>query len=239
MSSTRPWPSLIAASALAVICAVAAVVAANVAASELTRGPTLAELESAADGEVAERWRTWPSGRIFPSTLVYTAEQGGEEKAKRVGISPATGCTAAVDKKARKALSETGCRAALKATYLDALGGVVVTVGVLVLPDELRAERAASLFSQGGDPVPGLRALAFKSTVADRFTDAGRQAGSVRQAGPYVVMTTAGQVDGRTAKSIGGSRPSIFAFASELGERVLAALSRPGVPACGEQEWQC
>ncbi|MEU7896533.1 hypothetical protein AB0B45_27210 [Nonomuraea sp. NPDC049152] len=239
MSNGRAWPPLVVTSALALICAITAGVAASASGAELTRGPTQAELESAAKREVAERWRTWPAGKIFPATLAYVAEQGGAEKARRVGISTSTACAGAVDRKAAATLRRMGCRAVLRATYLDELQGVVVTVGVIALPDELRAVRAKKAFPIAGRSVPGLRPVAFEGTVTDRFTPQGRQAGSVRQAGPYVVLTTAGQVDGRPARAVGGQRPAVFAFAADLGERVLIELSTPRMPECGSTAWRC
>jgi hypothetical protein len=236
--NARLWPILVVASALTLVCAVAAGVAASAAATELTRGPTTAELEAAAHREVAERWRTWAAGRVFPATLPYSAEQGGRERARRLGISPHTGCAESVDPEAAPALAEAGCRAVLRATYIDALRGVLVTVGVVALPDEPRAVRARSAFPAGGAPVPGLRPLAFRGTVADRFTPEVRQQGTVRQAGPYLVLTTAGQVDGRPAGA-GEQRPAMFAFAAEISERVLAELAAPRMPDCAAREWQC
>ncbi|MFD1940279.1 MULTISPECIES: hypothetical protein [Nonomuraea] len=226
-------------SALALICAITAGVAASASGAELTRGPTQAELEAAAKREVADRWRSWPAGKIFPATITYVAEQGGKEKAHRVGISASTDCVSAVDRKAAATLRRAGCEAVLRATYLDELQGVVVTVGVLALPDELRAVRAKKAFPISGRPVPGLRPVAFQGTVTERFTPQGRQTASVRQAGPYVVLTTAGQVDGRPARAVGGQRPAVFAFAADLGERVLVELSTPRMPDCGSKAWRC
>ncbi|MFE3448641.1 hypothetical protein ACFXJ8_06850 [Nonomuraea sp. NPDC059194] len=239
MSTRRAWPSVVVTSALALICAITAGVAASASGAELTRGPTQAELEGAAKREVADRWRTWPAGKIFPATIAYVAEQGGQEKARRVGISTATDCAGAVDRKAAVTLRKAGCKAVLRATYLDALQGVVVTVGVVALPDELRAVRAKGVFPASGRPVPGLRPVPFEGTVTDRFTAQGRQAASVRQAGPYLVLTTAGQVDGRPARAVGGQRPAVFAFATDLGERVLTELSTPRMPECGAKGWRC
>ncbi|MEU4576808.1 MULTISPECIES: hypothetical protein [Nonomuraea] len=239
MDNARLWPSLLVASALTLVCAVAAGVAAGSASGELTRGPTAAELRAAAEREVAERWRTWAAGRVFPSSLAYSAEQGGRERARRIGISPRTTCHDAVDAEAAAALAAAGCRAVLRATYIDALRGVLVTVGVVALPDKQRAARARSAFPGSGAPVPGLRPLAFRGTVSDRFTPAVRQSGSVRQAGPYLVLTTAGQVDGRPASKSGEQRPAVFAFATEISERVLADLSRPRMPNCAAEEWRC
>ncbi|MEV4077702.1 hypothetical protein ACGFJC_44985 [Nonomuraea fuscirosea] len=240
MNSARPWPTLVVASALTLFCAVTAGVAGSAAGTELTRGPSTAELRTAAAQEVAERWRAWPTGRIFPATLPYSAEQGGRERAHRVGISPRSACGAdAVDAKAVEALRAAGCKGVLRATYVDALRGVLVTIGVVALRDEPGAVRAKSAFADNGKPAPGLRPLAFTGTVSDRFTPAVRQSGSVRQAGPYLVLTTAGQVDGRPADAAGEPRPAIFAFATDIAERVLSELSTPKMPDCAAREWRC
>ena len=237
--SSRAWPALLVASALTLFCALVTGVAASVAGAELTRGPTGNELLDASAREVAERWRAWPAGRIFPATLGYAAEQGGQERARRIGISPGTDCASAVDAKVRQTLRALGCRAILRATYLDALQGVIVTVGVVALPDELSAQRAKRLFPAGGRPAPGIRPLAFKGTVSDHFTASGRQSGSVRQHGPYLVLTTAGQVDGRPARAVGAQRATVFTFATDLAEHILTELGTPRIPTCTTSEWRC
>ncbi|GAA3129751.1 hypothetical protein GCM10010466_20620 [Planomonospora alba] len=230
---------LVAASALALTCAGVAGVAASAAGAELTRGPSAAELERAAAVEVARRWRVWPAGRIFPETVPYPAEQGGTERARRVGISPETSCDRAVDARLRAALARAGCRGILRATYLDALQGVVFTVGVAAFPDRAAAASAGAALPGGGRPSPGLRALAFPGTVADRFTPAVRQAGAARTGGPYLVMVTAGRVDGRPAKAAGQPRPTLYAFIGDVADRILAALSTPARPDCSRPEWRC
>jgi hypothetical protein len=235
----RAWPALVMASALTIVFAVVAGLAASAARSELTRGPTPAEVRRASAEEVARRWRTWPAGRIFPETVAYAAEQGGLEKARRVGISSETRCGPAVDPGLRPALRQGRCQAVLRATYLDALQGVLVTVGLVALPDEAAALTVKAALPQGDRPTPGLRALAFPGTVADRFTAAGRQTGSVRQAGPYLVLTTVGQVDGRPARAVGGQRAGMFAFAADMSERILDGLVTPPSPDCAFQEWRC
>ncbi|WP_371783108.1 hypothetical protein [Streptosporangium subroseum] len=235
----RVWPALVTASALTLSCAVVAGVASSAAGAEFTRGPSQAELDRAAVSEVALRWQVWPAGRIFPATVGYAAEQGGEEKARRVGISPETRCDKAVDAKLLKALRQAGCRGILRATYLDALQGVVLTVGVAAFADEVGAARAKASLPRAGRPSPGLRTLAFPGTVTDRFTSAGRQSSLVRQAGPYVVMATIGQIDGRPAKAVGEQRPTIFAFTGDIAERILADISTPVRPDCTSEEWRC
>ncbi|MFC4587478.1 hypothetical protein [Sphaerisporangium corydalis] len=239
MSESRTWPSLVVASALTLVCAIAAGVAGGAAGAELTRGPSPAEIRQASAEETARRWQVWPAGKIFPASIPYVAEQGGKENARRVGISTRVECSAAVDAALRTALKAAGCRAVLRATYLDALQGVVVTIGVAAFPDQASALAARAAFPPGGAPSPGLRALAFPQTVADRFTAAARQASSLDQAGPYLVLTTAGQVDGRPARSVGHQRSTIFAFASDLEDRVLTTLATPARPDCSGKDWQC
>jgi hypothetical protein len=239
VSESRAWPSVVVASALTLIFAVVAGVAGGVSGAELTRGPSDAEIKQASVEETARRWQVWPAGKIFPAALRYIAEQGGEESARRVGVSTRTDCAAAVDAALRPALKEAGCRAVLRATYLDALQGVVVTIGVAAFPDQPSALAARAAFPPGGVPSPGLRALSFPHTVADRFTAAARQASSLAQAGPYLVLTTAGQVDGRPARSVGHQRSTIFAFTSDLEERILTTLATPARPDCAGKDWQC
>ncbi|MFC6081437.1 hypothetical protein [Sphaerisporangium aureirubrum] len=213
--------------------------AAGSAGGELTRGPTPAELRQASAVELARRWQSWPAGKIFPERLPYVAEQGGKEYARRVGVSTRTDCSAAVDAALRPAFRTAGCRAVLRATYLDALQGVVVTIGVAAFPDTASASGAREAFPRAGAPSPGLRALAFPRTVADRFTAAARQSASLGQAGPYLVLTTAGQVDGRPARSVGHQRASIFTFTADLRERVLTTMATPAHPDCAGKDWQC
>ena len=239
MGASRPWPALLAISALALVFAVIAGVSASAAGSELTRGPNAAEVRQAAADEVARRWWIWPAGRIFPGSLPYVAEQGGMEKALRVGVSTRTSCSAAVDEALRRALRDAGCEAVLRATYLDALEGVVVTIGLAVFPDHMRAAAAQRVFPRAGRASPGLRALAFPGTVADRFTAAGRQYSYSRQAGPYVVVVTAGQVDGRPARAVGRQRDTLFSFTVDLADRVLTTISTPVNPDCSAKEWRC
>ncbi|WP_433244917.1 hypothetical protein ACQPYK_42500 [Streptosporangium sp. CA-135522] len=236
----RPsWPTLVVASALTLTCAVVAGVASSAAGAELTRGPSAAELDRAAADEMTRRWQVWPAGRIFPESISYAAEQGGEEKAHRVGISTETRCDRGVDAGLRKALRRADCRAVLRATYLDALQGIVVTVGVVAFAGESGAVAVERTLPRGGRPSPGLKALAFPGTVTDRFTSAGRQNSLVRQAGPYVVMSTVGQTDGRPAKAVGEQRPTMFAFAGDIADRILAGLSTPARPDCASREWRC
>ncbi|GGO25860.1 hypothetical protein GCM10010116_51900 [Microbispora rosea subsp. aerata] len=239
MGETRTWPAVAVASAITLVCAIVGGLAASAAVAELTRGPSVAELREAQAAETALRWQRWPAGRIFPAGLAYTSEQGGRESARRVGISSRTDCRGAVDTAIAAKLKAAGCRAVLRATYLDALQGIVVTIGVAAFPDERAARSAVPIFPRDGSATPGLRALAFPGTVTERFTASGRQSMTLRQAGPYLVMTTAGQVDGRPARALGEQRETMFAFTGDLAEAVGKILTAPASPDCTAKEWQC
>ncbi|WP_246239096.1 hypothetical protein [Acrocarpospora corrugata] len=239
MRERRSWPTMLVASALTVSCAIVAGVGASAALAELTRQPSQQELRQAAAAEISRRWQVWPAGKVFPATVAYTGEQGGAERARRVGISARTDCVAAVDAALRQTMRAARCQGVLRATYLDALQGIVVTVGVAAFPDAGAADSAAAALPQGGKPAPGLRALSFPRTVADRFTAAGRQVATVRRAGPYLVMTTAGQTDGRPARALGRQRPTMFTFTGDLADRIAKELLAPVLPDCASKEFRC
>ncbi|RAY13302.1 hypothetical protein DPM19_19645 [Actinomadura craniellae] len=199
---------------------------------ELGRAPTGAERARAVLAEQAGRWRSWPAGRLFPGTIAYTLAVGGRETARRVGIGPGTGCAAAVDVPLRDGLRRAGCRAVLRATYLDAPQGLVITVGVLVLPDPAAAARTAARLPSGRSVAsPGLRALPFPGSVTSRFGDAARQAAAVAHRGPYVVAATVGYTDGRPAARIRSRQDVLFEIAPQLAAGVLGPLAAG--PGCG------
>ena len=212
----------------------------------LNREPTTAELQRAADKEVARRWEAWPAQRIFPERVPYAPRTGHSEYATRTGIVPDKGCAQAVDPEIAKTLARHGCKAVLRATYVDQLQGVVVTVGVAAFPDAFKADRAYKELpgSKGqdgsGSVSPSLRAAPFPGTASARFTDEARQHRTTDRGGPYVVVTTSGQTDGRPAAAIKKVRPGEpFALAPQLGRAVARSMSAKAVPDCSSPEWQC
>ncbi|WP_157995941.1 hypothetical protein [Thermomonospora amylolytica] len=224
--------------AVAIGYVVLSVVSAIGVARELGREPTAAELRRAADVEVARRWRAWPAGRIFPARLAYRTGADEIEYAVRAGISPETDCATAVEPAVAEVLRRHGCRAVLRATYTDQLEGVVVTIGVAAFPDQRAAHRARQ-------EIPGsataLRAAPFPGTAAARFDDDARQTGTAERGGPYLVLTTAGQSDGRPARAVAGRQPpgDLFGPVPQLGHTVAQTLSTRALPDCGDRDWQC
>ncbi|MDN3352734.1 hypothetical protein [Actinomadura sp. DC4] len=209
---------------------------------EFHRKPTAGELYRAATAEVRDRWRTWAAERIFPTSVPYTSEQGGVEQAQRVGIASGTGCADGVEAASAAILKRHGCRALLRATYVDQLQGIVMTVGVAAVTDERTALAAKdALMPPAPTEVAGtLRALAFPQTVAGRFDDAARQYASAGQAGPYVVLTVAGQTDGRPAAAVRKKHTSALLLAAEVGGNIADALALRAQPDCSQKrQWKC
>jgi len=209
---------------------------------EFHRKPTEGELYRAATDEVRDRWRTWPAERVFPTTVPYTSEQGGIEQAQRVGIAPETGCANGVDPASAAILQRHGCRALLRATYVDQLQGIVVTVGVAAVTDERAAFAAkdALLPPAPTEMTATVHALPFPRTIAARFDDAARQYAAAGQAGPYVVLVVAGQTDGRPAAAVRKKHTSAFLLAAEIGGNIADALALRAEPDCSQKrQWKC
>lgn len=219
-------------------CLVVAIVTAAAAWARQTRPPTAPELTAAARATVAQRWRAWPMGRIFPASLGYTTALLTQESAQRVGLAPGHACPAGLTGAVATAARDGGCLAVLRATYLDPLQGVVYTTGVVAFASPARAAAFARAVGQHRLPA-GLRAFPLKGTGASRFTDTARQAEAGRQAGPYVVLTVAGYADGRPAGGKSSRQRSVFAPAGRLAIEVLQPLAALPVVRCGRAGWAC
>ena len=237
----RPGPVIALTAFGGVCCLVAAVLAGRAAIAQQTRPPTAAERTAAAATAVARRWRTWPAGRIFPASLGYTTRLLNDDTARRVGISPDDQCAAALDPALAGPARRDGCRAGLRASYVDELQGVVYTTGVLAFPSPAKARAFdRGLPRSARPPKAGLRALAFRGTAAARFADDARQTATARQAGPYVLLTVAGYADGRPATATGEFNPTAFDAADQLAGDILAPLNRPAVVNCAAtRQWSC
>jgi hypothetical protein len=221
-------------------CAAVAVLAVRAAVAEQTRRPTAAERAAAAAAAVARRWRSWPAGHIFPATLSYTTKLLNDETAHRIGISPDDRCAAALDARLADRARRAGCQAGIRASYLDQLQGVVFTTGVLAFPTPGKAREFARGLPTGRRPAAALRALALPGTASALFTGASRQVATVRQGGPYVLLTVAGYTDGRPAAATGEYDKAVFAAASQLAKEILLPLNRPAVVNCvASRQWAC
>jgi hypothetical protein len=230
---------MLAAAVAAACCLAVAIVAGTAAHAELTSSPTSAELSAAAAQAMADRWQSWPAGRIFPSELGYSTSLLTQETARRLGISPSAACAASIGVALDRLARRDGCRAAVRATYVDELEGAVYTVGVLAFGSARAAAAFARGLPAGQAGVTSLGAEAFPGTASATFDDAARQASAAEQQGPFVVLTVAGYADGRPAAATTESRGSVFAPAAQLAAEVIGPLAAPVQVNCASREWSC
>ncbi|GIH72612.1 hypothetical protein Mth01_48650 [Sphaerimonospora thailandensis] len=185
---------------------------------ELDRPPTDAELRAASVQEIALRWRTRPAGEIFPATVEYSGLFGRKEPAVRVGIAPEAPCAEALDAEIAEVAIANGCRAVLRASYLDSTRTLVTTIGIAVFPDEATMRKASEALSSQIWHY-GVRAAAFPGTLSARFRDAARQHLMTMGSANYLIFIAAGYADGRPKSESGMSGPLMYGnpIASQIG----------------------
>ncbi|HEX6449557.1 MAG TPA: S8 family serine peptidase [Trebonia sp.] len=204
-----------------------------------TRKPTAVELSAAGAIGAAQRWEREPAAEIFPASFGYTTDLQTKETATRLAIGAGRDCAAAIDGTLSRLASQDGCAAGIRATYADALGGTVYTVGVLAFPDAADAAAFYNHVPVAPFPATGLHALAVAGTAAARFTDSARQALAAQLSGSYVVLAVAGYADGRPASASDERRDAVFDPASDLTAAVGGPLGKPVPVRCGGAEWSC
>jgi len=237
----RPW-ALVAVLALS---GILAITAGGVAiGADLTRTPTEDEITTAGRKELAVRWRALGAGEIFPAradTRAYSPIQRfpvPTVTALRVGIAPKAACAAGCDRRLAAILVEHGCRAALRATYVDGSRTMLTTLGVAVMPDAERAIAVETEFnaSPGVRRGQGVRTVAFPGTIAAGFQDSLRQEFTWDANGtPYLFFSSSGWITDR-ATPVDPVPDETFAFARTALDQVQLRFAdttepckRPGV----------
>ncbi len=227
-----------------------AVSAVGIAHELLPRQFTAAQRQQIATWELERRWRALPTGAIFPASVSYSVpgadlNSGGglTLHARLLSVSSDTSCAAAVSGAAALILSQHGCKAAMRATYVDASGSLVATLAVAVLPDTAAQRAAVQDLTGSGHISPSLvRTLRVARTPAGEFRDAERQLTRAIGAGPYVILSTAGFADGRRRVRLGADHyldEEMTSLVSGLVDSAGRALGKPlppitcpGAPGC-------
>jgi hypothetical protein len=203
--------------------------------------------------EIASRWQQLPAGQIFPAAVPYqlsnTVLQDAtplDLNALRIGIAPQSGCGADVATSAAAAvLRHDGCRAVLRATYVDSTWSYVTTVGVAVLPSDAAARQASLSLSQPQltaadnaktDRAPaGILVVRYHGRAAAMFDYSRQISGSIAD-GPYLVMYAAGYADSRPREPVTSDHYSdteMTSLAKGVARLVAATLAaQPASPHC-------
>jgi hypothetical protein len=227
------WRFGIALTALLVGAAGLAASAVGVSAQLLPRRFTVAQQQQIMNWEIAGRWRLLSAGTIFPAAITYQlpayALDGSTQlplTADRVGISPQTTCAKGSEPAAARVLSAHHCAAMLRATYTDETDSMLVTVAVAVMPGTSVAKAAAGQLSAGQDVRAGIRAVAFRGTLAASFGDRQRQLSWATSVGPYLILSTAGYTNGMPQVAV-PSDPYADQEMTSLANGVADAIGTP------------
>jgi hypothetical protein len=225
----------------------------------LPRRFTAPQQQQIENWEIASRWQQLSAGQIFPASVSYelsaTVLQDATPlnlDALRIGIAPQSGCGADVTTSAAaKVLRRDGCKAVLRATYVDATWSYVMTVGVAVLPSDAAAAKASQSLSPPrltaadnagtGRLPPGILVVRYRGSAAAMY-DYSRQISASFADGPYLVMYAAGYADSRPRVPVASDRYS-YAEMTSLAEGVAQSVADtlatppasphcPGTPGC-------
>jgi hypothetical protein len=222
-----------------------------VAVQLLPRHFTAAQQRQIENWEIASRWQTMPAGQIFPASVGYQiSAQALQDSsalpldALRVGIAPQSGCTTgAISSAAAAVLHRDGCKAVLRATYVDATRSYVTTVGVAVLPSAAAAAAAdaglipprlaaAHHANSAGQLEAGVQVVRYGGTAAGLY-DYNRQLSASFADGPYLVMYTVGYADSRPRVPVSRdlySATEMTALAQGVAQSVASRLAAPPAP---------
>jgi hypothetical protein len=139
----------------------------------------------------------------------------------------------------------------LRATYMDATGSYVMTVGVAVLPSAGAAAKAyrslapprltAANQSEADRLAAGILVVRYHGTAAAMY-DYSRQISASFPAGPYLVMYAAGYADSRPRVPVASDRyadAEMTSLAKGVAQSVADTLAAPpasprcpGIPGC-------
>lgn len=222
-----------------------AIAAAGVASQVLPRRFSVTQQHKIEAWEVARRWRALPESAIFPATVPYRltgsdldSHDGLPLTAHRLAVSTPATCRTGTSPAAGRVLGRYRCAALLRATYTDATGSMVATVGVAVLSGSDQASTAEGKMDQQakGAPPNGVRPAAVPGTLASRFNDRQRQVTINSRAGPYLILATVGYANARPRVDMSDDtylQDEMNSLAQGLDTAVTNVLgSPPRLPTC-------
>jgi len=162
-------------------------------------------------------WRNETVEKLFPATVGntpnYTYEVSDKKVAQwsRMGVSQDTSCAKGLSGETKETAEKLGCKAVLRATYVDLTGEMVATVAIVVLPEGGSGQEMGEyLDKQEHADVPDAAVVpyAVPGTPAAKWRENRRNGmGGYALGGenlPYAVAVTAGAVDGRTSGNLPG-----------------------------------
>ncbi|GGS74095.1 hypothetical protein [Streptomyces cinerochromogenes] len=161
-------------------------------------------------------WQNEGAASLFPATIGEPPDyrfQASDRKVaqwSRMGISEDTSCDKGLSGKTRETAQKLGCKAVLRATYVDLTGEMVATVAIVVLPKGTPAQELGEyLDGQSTADVPDAAVVPLQvpGTLAAKWqSDRRNGMGGTGLGGdlPYAIAVTTGAVDGRRTSNLPG-----------------------------------
>jgi hypothetical protein len=226
----------------------------------LPRQFTAPQQQQIANWEISSRWQELTAGQIFPASVPYVLSAMVLQDATplnldamRVSIAPQSGCGAGVTTSAAaKVLRRDGCKAVLRATYVDATWSYVMTVGVAVLPSNAAAAQAGRSLSPthltaaddagSSQLAAGILVVRYHGTASAVYDYSRQISESYAVHGPYLIMYAAGYADSRPRVPVASDHYS-YEEMDSLAQGVAASVASklaaepapphcPGTPGC-------
>lgn len=159
-------------------------------------------------------WSDEPADSIFPDTIGGRDGRLGDLTNpkyaywRRLGISPETSCDKGLTAKTLAQAKQVGCKAVLRATYVDPTGDMVATVALIVLPGGVSKKQELAEAYEGMENEGAVAPLAVPGTLAAEWKKIDRNGSALASTSgehlPYAVAATTGAVDGRHAGGLPG-----------------------------------
>ncbi|MGW2721524.1 hypothetical protein [Streptomyces sp. NPDC001492] len=165
-------------------------------------------------GEVI--WSDEPADSIFPDNIGSREGRFGDvtdpkyASWHRLGISSDTSCSKGLTGKILETAKRIGCKAVLRATYVDPTGDMLATVALIVLPAEgSKKQELVQTFEDQEGTAGAVAPLRVPGTLAADWKASGRNGAALDSTGgehlPYAIAVTTGAVDGRLAGNLPGT----------------------------------
>ncbi len=165
----------------------------------------------------ATLWRNETAEKLFPATIGddpnHTYEVSDKRVAQwsRMGISQDTSCAKGLSGETKERAQKLGCKAVLRATYVDLTGEMVATVAIVVLPEDAAAQAMGEYLDgqeRADHPDAAVVPFPVPDTLAAKWQENRRNGMGGDALGgdqfPYAVAVTTGAVDGRTSGNLPG-----------------------------------
>jgi hypothetical protein len=202
----------------------------------MTPAATAAAASPATQQGATTRWFDLTAGQLFPRTVIYTSTGvKADWSAQLVGIAPKASCAAATDPQIGPSLARSGCRALLRATYADASGTLLATVGIAAMPSAAVAEQTFQVIHDGQQA--GVRTVSFPGTISSQFGDGQRTQIQTEYQGPYIFFIAVGYADGRLTHATDDDS-AVQDMAYGILDALTGILNQAGNP-CHDKDVRC